>query len=222
MPRAQRALLLFGGIAAALGSNSDYNYTAEATQLRSDLLAGYQRHVAPSSDRLALHGVDYSQAGTDVEMQLRLFKVEAVSAAEGVMRLKVWLRMAWQDDRLRWDPAHYGGLTYTHFWIDASSTSEVWCPDVQMYNSLTGIAETLDPTYARVEHTGAVFFSRPGKLDVMCKFSTAVPAERPSIARPWSCYHRSRMLHDHIATPTIIAILCRFSHNHRHPMLTLP
>ena len=32
---------------------------------------------------------------------------EAVKAAEGSMRLKVWLRMTWSDLRLAWRPRHF-------------------------------------------------------------------------------------------------------------------
>ena len=37
-----------------------------------------------------------------------------------------------------------------------------------------GIVHTLEPAYAMVSHTGRVFLSRPGSLEVMCKFSGLV------------------------------------------------
>ena len=77
-------------------------------------------------------------------------------------------------------PAKYGNITKTHFWGDPAPTSgnsQIWIPDIQPYNGLKGIVATLDPAYARVEHTGDIFFSRPGTMNVMCKFSglTAFP-----------------------------------------------
>ena len=76
----------------------------------------------------------------------------------------------WTDTRLSWDPDDYDGLQYVNFWVDptpTSSSSEIWIPDVQPYNALEGIVHTLEPAYAQVQSTGAIFLSRPGALDVM-------------------------------------------------------
>ena len=153
------------------------NYTAAATRLRADLLAGYDKEVPPTSTRLPENGTVYSEAGTDVEMQIRFFKVITVDASQGVMQLKVWLRMYWTDTRLSWDPAEYDNITFTSLWADPTPTSgstELWVPDVQPYNARVNIVHALDPAHARVEHTGRVFLSRPGTLDVLCKFSGLV------------------------------------------------
>jgi len=176
-----RALLLVkcALVAATLPPDARYEYADWSTKLQEDLLAGYNRHVVPKSDR-SKQGTTFSAAGTNVEMALRIFKVIAVKPADGAMELKVWLRMYWQDERLSWDPAKYGNITKTHFWGDPAPTSgnsQIWIPDIQPYNGLKGIVATLDPAYARVEHTGDIFFSRPGTMNVMCKFSglTAFP-----------------------------------------------
>ena len=52
-----------------------------------------------------------------------------------------------------------------------AEVTEIWLPDLQPYNAFTGIHNTLDPTMATVQSSGSVYFSRPGMLDVMCKFS---------------------------------------------------
>ena len=52
-----------------------------------------------------------------------------------------------------------------------AEVTEIWLPDVQPYNALTGIHNTLDPSIAVVQSSGSVYFSRPGMLNVMCKFS---------------------------------------------------
>ena len=122
--------------AAQLPPDASFQYSAESTRLRRDLLAAYDKHAVPPSNRSANLGVTFSAAGTDVELSLRIFKVVAVKAAEGSMQLKVWLRMTWQDLRLSWNPADYGGITKTFFWGDPSPGgvgSEIWTPDVQPY-----------------------------------------------------------------------------------------
>ena len=82
--------------------------------------------------------------------------------------------MYWTDERLAWEPSHYDGITFTTMWADpapTSGSSELWVPDVQPYNARRTILESLDPAGARVEHSGRVFLSRPGTLDVLCKVS---------------------------------------------------
>ena len=93
------------------------------------------------------------------------------------MRLKVWLRTYWTDTRLAWNPADYGGITTVPFTAQSFSApedSEIWLPDVTPYNSLTGLMSTFDPEMATVSSNGEVFWSRPGLLDVMCRFSGLV------------------------------------------------
>ena len=127
---------------AALASPFEPNYRADANlhvaRLRRDLLSSptFDRHVAPTSDRNASATAGtraYSASGTDVQLQVRFFKVMEVKAAAGSMRLKVWLRTSWTDDRLAWDPAEYGGITETFFngeSIYNSEVTEIWLPDL--------------------------------------------------------------------------------------------
>eukprot|EP00435_Cladocopium_sp_Y103_P029629 s3533_g7.t1 len=82
-----------------------------ATLLRAHLLNGLDPAVPPKSVRT----VDYSQAGTEVRMSIRFFKVQGVSASEGQMRLKVWVRMthvASLSDRLA---QGFDGVSLSYF-----------------------------------------------------------------------------------------------------------
>ena len=148
------------------------SYTHYATQLRAHLLADYDKGVPPSSDR---DGFSNSYAGADISMAIRFFKVDSVHAAEGRMSLKVWLRMSWSDERLSWDPADWGGVDQLQFMGGSlpagAEITELWLPDIQPYNAYTGIHASLDPVHAMVSSSGSIFYSRPGMLDVMCKFS---------------------------------------------------
>lgn len=192
-PTAQNILMLrlaFASAALVHGVSSTFepNFQAAASglqaRLRSDLL-GNSSHdllVQPTG-----RDVDYSGTGTDVGMQIRFFKVMNVKAAEGSMKLKVWVRMYWKDARLAWNPEDYGGITSTQFkGADPGNfaTAEIWTPDIQPYNGEQGTVRTLEPSLVRGSSTGDLFWSRPGSLDVMCKFSgcacwNAPPHELP-------------------------------------------
>ena len=52
-----------------------------------------------------------------------------------------------------------------------AGNQEIWLPDVQPYNALAGFPDTLDYAMVKVDYKGKAFYSRPGMLEVMCKFS---------------------------------------------------
>ena len=159
----------FKGSASSQG-NLAFNYTYHASRLFNDLMLNYVKQVAPTSIRR----VSYSSAGTDVQMQLRLFKLRTVSTSEGIMELRVWWRLWWTDLRLSWNPDDYGGITSIR--VKAADhtkpeASDIWLPDVQVYNAAMGSHSTMDPSDALVSSIGQVHWSRPGNLRVLCRFS---------------------------------------------------
>ena len=81
--------------------------------------------------------------------------------------------MQWSDLRLAWDPAEFGGITQTQMRaaaITIDQDSDIWLPDIQPYNAGEAVASTLEPSVALVFSDGRVYWSRPGILDVLCKF----------------------------------------------------
>ena len=160
------------GAQSELGADFRRSYTAHATRLRADLFGnGYDPTVPPVSVRNPAQPY-VSEAGTDVNMQIRFFKVESIKAAEGSMRIKIWYRQNWVDERLAWNSSEYGGIT--QFWANSVSgepSIEPWVPDLTPYNLREGLGATLDPANAIIYSNGGVFYSRPGIIDVMCKFA---------------------------------------------------
>ena len=146
-----------------------------SARLRKHILARDQvdRLVPPTSVR----SNGYSTSGTDVALQLRVFKLIDVSPATGLMQLKVWVRMSWSDTRLAWNISEYGDITQTTFQGEAyagAETSEIWTPDITAYNALHGMAANAEPAIITVNNFGHAYFSRPMLMDVMCKFSGLV------------------------------------------------
>ena len=142
-----------------------------ATRLRHDILhnRSYDAGVPPASVRSAAYA-NLSATGTDVQIQIRIFKVHTVDVAEGTLKLKVWVRMGWSDTRLPWNPAEYGSLVSVMF----PNARELWLPDFEVYNGNLGLRASLDEAMATVDNEGNVFWSRPGYLDILCKFSGLV------------------------------------------------
>ena len=181
------AIALLTQTQTAFPPDNQYGANVWSAKLRAATMsaANYDITVPPTSDRSKTAGAagQYSASGTDVKLQIRFFKVMSVSPAEASMRLKVWVRMSWVDERLAWNASEYGGINQTYYRADqslASEASELWLPDIQPYNAIQGFVHTLEPSPARVTSDGAVFWSRPGSMEVLCKYSglVAFPNDR--------------------------------------------
>ena len=134
--------LIARGTAEVTNPNFVSAYSAHATQLRSDLLAAYDKVAPPTSTR----HVNYSEAGTDVELNVRFYKLDSVDVSTGRVSLKVWFRLRWRDTRLSWQPEAYGGITLVRFQgasFAMPEDSEIWLPDVTPYNTVRALMETL-------------------------------------------------------------------------------
>ena len=88
------------------------------------------------------------------------------------MSLKVWLRHSWVDKRLAWNESEHGGISMIA--LSTSDPQQIWVPDLQPYNSLTSIGDTLSKDTASVYSDGSIFWSRAGLIELMCKFSGLV------------------------------------------------
>jgi hypothetical protein len=84
------------------------------------------------------------------------------------------MRLVWTDTRLSWDPADYGDLDTVWFWVEGGSgmseTSEIWTPDIELWNQKESIQTSFSNSFAVVSPDGRVFWSRPGQLNPICKF----------------------------------------------------
>ncbi|XP_019632409.1 PREDICTED: neuronal acetylcholine receptor subunit alpha-4-like isoform X2 [Branchiostoma belcheri] len=80
-----------------------------------------------------------------------------------VLTTSVWLRQEWFDYKLNWNPEDYGNLTY----IRVPST-EIWVPDVVLYNNADGSFDVAAKTRAQVFHDGRVRWIPPALYKSYC------------------------------------------------------
>ena len=145
------------------------------TRLRRDLFekSSYDKHAYPFE--YTWYGMEEgSRTGVPIELDIAYRKVFAVDTINSVLDMIVWFRMQWFDPRLTWDPTEYGNMTKIWAWIGdggvGGETSEIWTPDIELWNPGSGLSETLTDAHAIVNHNGLVYWTRPGHLRPTCKF----------------------------------------------------
>eukprot|EP00529_Nitzschia_sp_RCC80_P016429 CAMPEP_0113504482 /NCGR_PEP_ID=MMETSP0014_2-20120614/34739_1 /TAXON_ID=2857 /ORGANISM="Nitzschia sp." /LENGTH=649 /DNA_ID=CAMNT_0000399595 /DNA_START=45 /DNA_END=1994 /DNA_ORIENTATION=- /assembly_acc=CAM_ASM_000159 len=153
-------------------------------QLRALLMEGYDRNAFPwnyvwelqqnSTTTTEANTGPFMRQGLNVDVGLNFHKVHQLNVAESTADLVAWVRIAWNDPRLRWDPNEFGNLTKTWFFVEqgmgGNEASEIWTPDIVLWNQEEPLHKTLEDAYATVQHTGDVFWSRPGRIKSTCKY----------------------------------------------------
>ncbi|KAL7503216.1 hypothetical protein ACHAWX_000576 [Stephanocyclus meneghinianus] len=146
------------------------------TRLRHDLVWNtlYDRNSYPWE--YAWHGkLEGNLTGVPVQVDVNFHSVYSVNTINPVLDLIVWFGLTWVDPRLTWNPQDYGNHTKTWFWIDggngAGEMSEIWTPDIELWNLEEGLSSSLEDANAAVNYDGTVYWSRPGHLRPACKFT---------------------------------------------------
>jgi hypothetical protein len=154
----------------------DFNSSIPAMKLRRDLLEDYDRGEFPFEWAWnQSENPEEFREGLAVEIGINFHKIFSVDVQKSLVDLVVWFRLSWTDPRLRWNPEDYGNSTSTWFVIKdgsgpAGETSEIWTPDIELWNLEHSLQDTLTDTSAIVSSDGSVFWSRPGHLRAVCKF----------------------------------------------------
>jgi len=180
---------LTDAVNASETSNSTLkDLSGSQSRLRERLLENYNRGALPprippedrkESDYIGKDGVDPSTKADwmepfIVEVGINFHRVLDVDVVTSQVDLLTWMRMIWTDKRLAWDPAEYDGIDNMWFWVESGAammeTSEIWVPDIELWNQKQSIQTSFSNSYANVSPDGLVFWSRPGHLNPVCKF----------------------------------------------------
>lgn len=132
---------------------------ARENALRAALLDGYERGNFP-----------YSEFGpANVTVDVALHKILDVDLYGGTLKMAVWLRLNWVDPRLSWDAKEWN-VTRVWFMNPQPGDTEIWEPDVTLWNAATPILYTLSQEPFNVQANGKVGWSRPGVFEAACNF----------------------------------------------------
>lgn len=120
-------------------------------QLRKDLFSNYDKNVRPNNTTIISFNGPFIR---DVQLDDKTNAIE----------MFCWLNFQWQDDRLKWDVAKYGGVDLLSVPVDM-----LWSPDIATYNapSVDDI-RVIDDQPMVVRSTGSVLWVPPAKLRSSC------------------------------------------------------
>ncbi|XP_048732388.1 acetylcholine receptor subunit alpha-like 1 isoform X2 [Ostrea edulis] len=79
------------------------------------------------------------------------------------MKTSVWLHHEWSDKRLVWDPQDFGGIDMTQI-----PSSDLWKPDIVLYNNADGDFIVKHETKAKIYNTGKIVWEPPAIYKSYC------------------------------------------------------
>mmetsp|Transcript_44539 Transcript_44539/g.80032 ORF Transcript_44539/g.80032 Transcript_44539/m.80032 type:complete len:723 (+) Transcript_44539:110-2278(+) len=127
------------------------------TALREWLLESYSTQVAPDQ--------------VEVEVSINFFKIGSLDLKASSLSIPVWFRLSWVDPRLSYN-ASLWNISQVTFLADENTleNSEIWTPDVELYNNVQNLQTTMESQRAQGDSRGALWWSRAGIINGLCKF----------------------------------------------------
>ncbi|ELT97538.1 hypothetical protein CAPTEDRAFT_176086 [Capitella teleta] len=102
----------------------DRTFFNEEHRLVTNLMKNYNKWIRP---------VLAHNDSLNVKFGLSILGIEDLDETSQVLTLHAWLRMSWMDLQLAWSPKDYAGVLSLRLPI-----TEIWSPDIHLYNSLDG------------------------------------------------------------------------------------
>ncbi|XP_019410241.1 PREDICTED: acetylcholine receptor subunit alpha [Crocodylus porosus] len=141
-------LLLFCSAGLVLSSEHE-------TRLVKDLFQNYNKVVRPVEDH---HDTVVVTVG------LQLIQLINVDEVNQIVTTNVRLKQQWIDVNLRWNPEDYGGVKKIRI-----PSSDIWRPDLVLYNNADGDFAIVKDTRVLLEHTGLIIWTPPAIFKSYCE-----------------------------------------------------
>ncbi|CAF1133928.1 unnamed protein product [Adineta ricciae] len=120
---------------------------AEAKRLLHELMKDYNRYVLP---------VPSINQTVNVKLGLKLSQLSDIDERNQIMTTNVWLEHEWTDYKLTWIPSQYGDIDVVEI-----PSSDIWVPDIVLYNNADGTYEVNTITKAHVFWNGTIKWDPP-------------------------------------------------------------
>ncbi|XP_026884798.2 acetylcholine receptor subunit alpha [Electrophorus electricus] len=139
-------LFLFAGV--SWGSEDE-------TRLVKNLFSGYNKVVRP---------VNHFKDAVVVTVGLQLIQLISVDEVNQIVTSNVRLKQQWKDVNLQWNPEDYGGIKKVRV-----PSSDIWRPDLVLYNNADGDFAIVHETKVLLDHTGMITWNPPAIFKSYCE-----------------------------------------------------
>ncbi|XP_030842465.1 neuronal acetylcholine receptor subunit alpha-2-like [Strongylocentrotus purpuratus] len=167
-------LILLGVASLTCTTAQDNSEWYDHALLRANLLSTYAgKETLPY----------YDQANR-VNLGMSLTKLRGLDLFKGTIQMNVWMNLAWSDPRLAWDPTTCGNITKLHL-----LPSEIWVPDITLFNSNSPSESLRSGVSAIVYADGSVFYDPPMHLEATCTVDlTDYPYDQHNCSLKWGSW----------------------------------
>uniref|UniRef100_A0A4W3HLJ0 Cholinergic receptor nicotinic alpha 3 subunit n=1 Tax=Callorhinchus milii TaxID=7868 RepID=A0A4W3HLJ0_CALMI len=138
------------------GAGQNGVVTSEAEQrLLTKLFENYSRYTRP---------VENVSEAVTVYFEVSMSQLVKVDEVNQIMETNLWLKHIWDDYKLRWDPAEFGGVESIRV-----PCGKIWKPDIVLYNNAVGDFQVEDKTRALLKFNGTVTWKPPAIFKSSCR-----------------------------------------------------
>ncbi|XP_076105587.1 neuronal acetylcholine receptor subunit alpha-10-like [Mytilus galloprovincialis] len=141
------------------GSSDSFGSQSRLDNLTADLLADYGPNVRP---------VCPGKETVPVTVDMAVRQLITLNEPEQTVQFNVWMRLAWVDCHLKWNPDDYNGTKSIVLPIDL-----IWKPDITLYESIAEEFYGFEKFRAHIYPDGYVTYNFPSKIEALCPVSVA-------------------------------------------------
>ncbi|XP_039995706.1 acetylcholine receptor subunit alpha [Xiphias gladius] len=127
----------------------------DETRLVKNLFIGYNKVVRP---------VNHFSEAVVVTVGLQLIQLISVDEVNQIVTSNVRLRQQWLDVNLNWNPDDYGGIRKIRI-----PSTDIWKPDLVLYNNADGDFAIIHETKVLLEYTGKITWNPPAIFKSYCE-----------------------------------------------------
>ncbi|XP_041056184.1 acetylcholine receptor subunit alpha [Carcharodon carcharias] len=125
------------------------------TRLVAKLFQNYNKVIRP---------VESHHQSVNITVGLQLIQLINVDEVNQIVETNVRLKQQWVDVKLRWKPADYGGVKKIRV-----PSSDVWLPDIVLYNNADGDFAIVHMTKVLLDYTGKIVWTPPAIFKSYCE-----------------------------------------------------
>ncbi|KPP64137.1 acetylcholin receptor subunit alpha-like, partial [Scleropages formosus] len=129
----------------------------DETRLVKTLFTGYNKVVRP---------VNHFKDAVVVTVGLQLIQLISVDEVNQIVTTNVRLKQQWKDVNLQWNPDDYGGIKKIRI-----PSTDIWRPDLVLYNNADGDFAIVQETKVLLEHTGMITWTPPAIFKSYCEIT---------------------------------------------------